>query len=571
MNNKTYTEEELKTILEDLSLHKQQVKDLEQNTHQALLQAQQYIASLEEEITALQAQQNSLQQIATQSQEEKNKAQQEILLTLQQLEHYEESFSLLEEENQKLRQNATSHAEASPSASDAYKNLLQQCVKQQSQIEKLTASVQEKDEQLRSAQQYSNHIKQLVSKKENLEEHLSKEIQLSLIAQEEKKFTDDRLAESQKHAEQLGRVIQFLRERLDEAHLEANQLQEDFKNAQDALEKLSDQLAASKEENTHLQVLLVDTQEEKTDALNEALALGVQFAKLKEHIALLEIQRSDLTQAQQELKKHQDLAQTLQDELAKAHRIMEELRKNLETTKKNEAALEVGLQAMSSQEKTLQSAFKEVQQENKHLKATYEQQVQELQTALQNKQNLFDAQSLQLEELQRNITSLANEKERAEELEMNLKTAHVHLAKKVKEIALYQERYEEQKLHLHEMEEIHLQYASQFSELNKNLEAHHETERHLQDQIKKWEKQHHEVSEKLQKAEARAEELKEMELKHNQMQAFLKNMGALIAPPQASSAGSPSTPEQAPAPSEEQTSLFDWSSHTPKHKQTFFD
>ncbi|PJD96756.1 MAG: hypothetical protein CK425_05280 [Parachlamydia sp.] len=571
MNNKTYTEEELKTILEDLSLHKQQVKDLEQNTHQALLQAQQYIASLEEEIAALQAQQNSLQQIATQSQEEKNKAQQEILLTLQQLEHYEESFSLLEEENQKLRQHATSHAETPSPASDAYKNLLQQCVKQQSQIEKLTASLQEKDEQLRSTQQSSNHIKQLISKKENLEEHLSKEIQLSLIAQEEKKFTDDRLAESQKHAEQLGRVIQFLRERLEEAHLEANQLQEDFKSAQEELGKLSDQLAASREENAHLQVLLVDTQEEKTDALNEAQALGVQFAKLKEHIALLESQRSDLTLAQQELKKHQNLAQTLQDELTKAHRTMEELRKNLETTKKNEAALEVGLQAMSSQEKTLQAAFKEVQQESKDLKATYEQQVQELQTALQNKQSLIDAQSLQLEELQQNITSLANEKERAEELEMNLKTAHVHLAKKVKEIALYQERYEEQKLHLHEMEEIHLQYESQLSEVNKNLETQHETERHLQEQIKKWEKQHQEVSEKLHKAEARAEELKEMELKHNQMQAFLKNMGALIAPLQASSAGSPSMPEQAPAPSEEQASLFDWSSHTPKHKQTFFD
>jgi len=635
LNNKTYTEEELKTILEDLSLHKQQVKDLEQqmqhlvanqeqtasdkplefennsiklkkllqalkkryqtvyrelsslkhqqeegkssgdqdpNSHQALFQAQQYIASLEEELAALQIQQNDLQKILTQNQEEKNKIQQEMLLALQQLEHYEESFSLLEEENQKLKQNASSHLNAALPPSEAYKNLLQQCVDQQSQIEKLSASMQEKDAQLRSVQQYGHHIKQLISKKENLEEHLSKEIQLALIAQEEKKFTDDRLAESQKHAEQLGRVIQFLRERLEEAHLEANQLQEDFKNSQDSLEKLTGQLASEKEENAQLQGTLLDLQQEKADALDEAHSLSLQFAKLKDHIALLEIQELDLDKTQQELKKSQDLALALQDELTKTQRTMEELRRNIEIIRKNESALEIGLKSVSADEKALQAAFKELQQENNSLKTTYEQHVKELEMALLDKEGLFDTQSMQLEELQKTVFSLTNEKERAEELEANLKTAHVHLAKKVKEIALYQEKYEEQKLHIHEMEEIHLQYESQITELHKNLETHHDSERHLLEQIKKWEKQHLEASEKLQKAEARAAELKEMELKHNQMQAFLKNMGSLIAPSQSSpSPAMTSQAEHTSTPAEEETSLFDWSSQTPKHKQTFFD
>lgn len=405
-----------------------------EKTHLALFQAQQYIASLEEENTALLNQQLALKSIL----EKNNQDAQQLELVLQQVDLYQESVALLEEENQKLRQ----------------------------QINK-------------AGKEYSEH--------------------------------QQRISESEKNSEQLHKIIQTLKERLEETNLKAK---EDFQNAKEALHDAAQELSQSKDQVLKLQNQLSIEQEQKSEALEEAESLQEQFAKLKNRIH------------------------------------------DLEANSQNEKKLETSFQELSKEKDLLMAQYAHLEEDSLALQTQLKQTAElhhNTQIQLEEKEKI-------IEEMQITLNTLSQERERAEELDANLKTAHLHLAKKVKEIALYQEKYEEQKHQLHEMEKTQIRYETKFTDLQHKLDSHFEIEKQLEEKMKKWETQCNEIYEKWQKSEARAEELKGMEAKYTQMQAFLKNMGSLMEP-------STLTPEK----SMETQSLFDWSSQTPKHKQTFFD
>ncbi|CCB87494.1 putative uncharacterized protein [Parachlamydia acanthamoebae UV-7] len=544
LSKKTYTEEEIQSLLEDLSLQKQRVYDLEQ-ARPSLDQDEESNASKLKNLL-------SLQQLVIKYENEQLEIQQKLELALQQLEHYDESFALLEEENSQLKQLQKAHA------------------------------------------------------------------------QKDKNGVEERLAVSHKHAEQLDRVIHFLRERLEEANLEAQQLKEDYQKSQEYIQEFS-------HEKEQFKILLSEEQQTKAEALEEVSALRDQFSTLKNRVLEAEKQAQQIQtlhsenvqknrlenelnqsfqqnlrelkekenllqealteknhavqrahQIQQDLDKHKDLARTLREEVAEIHRVKTELEANYQ--KEMQCSLQ-----LKAQRKEIDAKLIQLQEELVELQSHVDQATLAhlaVKSQLELSQELLKEKNIQFENVQQLVETQANEKQRdkelltlaqahMQELEAGLQTAELHLAKKVKEISLCQERYEEQKLNLHEMEKIHLHYEEKIVELQQKVDSHKEVESHLEEQAKKWEQQYHQMHEKWQKAETRNDELKAIEMKHNQMQTILKNMEALIGSPLLPpSVTEKNIPLSFSHESQEtvQPSLFDLKDHTfSKHRDTFFD
>ncbi|WP_237754034.1 hypothetical protein [Parachlamydia acanthamoebae] len=421
MSKKTYTEEEIQSLLEDLSLQKQRVYDLEQ-ARPSLDQDEESNASKLKNLL-------SLQQLVIKYENEQLEIQQKLELALQQLEHYDESFALLEEENSQLKQLQKAHA------------------------------------------------------------------------QKDKNGVEERLAVSHKHAEQLDRVIHFLRERLEEANLEAQQLKEDYQKSQEYIQEFS-------HEKEQFKILLSEEQQTKAEALEEVSALRDQFSTLKNRVLEAEKQAQQIQtlhsenvqknrlenelnqsfqqnlrelkekenllqealteknhavqrahQIQQDLDKHKDLARTLREEVAEIHRVKTELEANYQ--KEMQCSLQ-----LKAQRKEIDAKLIQLQEELVELQSHVDQATLAhlaVKSQLELSQELLKEKNIQFENVQQLVETQANEKQRdkelltlaqahMQELEAGLQTAELHLAKKVKEISLCQERYEEQKLNLHELE-----------------------------------------------------------------------------------------------------------------------
>ncbi|WP_249274103.1 hypothetical protein [Parachlamydia sp. AcF125] len=345
---------------------------------------------------------------------------------------------------------------------------------------------------------------------------------------DDKKMLEKRLSESHKHAEQLDRVIHFLRERLEEANLEARQLKEDYQKSQDLLLETTS-------EKEHVKSLLAEEQQAKTEALEEVAALSDQFSALKNHV--YEAERK-LQEIQQELDTYKDRERSLREEAAGLQHVKTEL----EAALQKETQLSHQVKAQSHE---ILTKFTQLKEEVEQLQSHTDQAALAhlaISSQLAQSQELLKEKEIKLKEIQQSLNAHTEEKQKhdqilvtlqaqIQELEASLQSAELHLAKKVREIALYQESYEEQKLNLQGMENTHRHDEEKIVELQQKIDASKQVEAQLEKRAKQWEQQYLEMHEKWQKAEIRNEELKTVEIKHNQMQTILKNLEALIGSP----------------------------------------
>lgn len=128
-----------------------------------------------------------------------------------------------------------------------------------------------------------------------------------------------------------------------------------------------------------------------------------------------------------------------------------------------------------------------------------------------------------------------------EESESRLKAAQQHLAKKVKEVTLLNEKNEELHAHLTGLQQSLETSNAQIHHLQTHVDLYQKQEKRLQDQlhdalkgtesqVSKWEQKYFHMYDKWQESEARIRELKKYEEKHAQMQALLANLGSVMGP-----------------------------------------
>lgn len=177
------------------------------------------------------------------------------------------------------------------------------------------------------------------------------------------------------------------------------------------------------------------------------------------------------------------------------------------------------------------------------------------------------------------------------EHEHEIKTAHQHLAKKVKETTLLSEQLEDLKVRLVDAQKTHEHSQTRINEMKAKFEQHaneekrlqekiHEAQKHGEEQIHKWEEKYFRLAEKLQSMETRNKELQTLEERHNQMQALLAGLGNFVGntsfySPQPTPPPQPQAPAfvplraKKPDPLPEEPESLDLFSDLPQQSRTF--
>lgn len=225
---------------------------------------QKQLAESEEEIKLLHAQQKRLKDLYRQQ-------QQEVTLLQDSLKASQQTSKEINAVRLALNETKTTLNEA-----------LEQNRQKKQQIDQLSASLQDKEQQICDLQYIESSYKRLVAKSAEpsptQENHHAKIRQL----QEEQQSTKASLEEAQQHSRQLERVIQFLRERAEEAQLEIKQTVSEFQTSQEAIATLKEEVQSAKQEWSDLSVHYTKEKQAKQALIKELQELQNQFDNLKQ-------------------------------------------------------------------------------------------------------------------------------------------------------------------------------------------------------------------------------------------------------------------------------------------------
>jgi len=621
--NRTYSDEELEQIFQNLVLERQKTKELEQkllilNQEQA---ASENISSSKpttsKEIDQLRYMINlykkkNTQAILTLYEQEQNPIPSHQVRELyEQIEDLkEENASLIEQQkNLKNRYDQVctelksvqlsvtqDHSLKSHEWTARYQEVVSQNSKQKEQLEKLAGSLQDREKKIRDLQKFEYSYKKNSENRFLLETQVEQERNSNKTLRLENQKLYKNLTESQKHSDQLERVLKHLRERSEESHLELNQLREDFQRSQEATTHLSQQLKMTQSRLHDQTQEYQQVQTEKNDTLEEMQALQSQFSGLRTQV--LDSQRiiQDLQGEKSLLEKRLTGATTLIEYLRKEWiSVKEVLSKGLfeaqdlqqsylglvhdKTTYFNQSKqLKEHLERQKIEIIDLQSQLKVAFEKEGHLKASFEdfekiwhekhqqslqtlqQKNLELENTLQKYQEDLSQKDEQISELHHQLSTLRQDKIHLEdtltnitryqdEQEARIKVAQQHLGKKVKEVALLNEKIEEQKVQISDlqstinqlklkMSEAQAAFEQQLFQEKKQHDQLHETVRFAEGQVAKWEEKYLKAYEKL----------KTLEEKQQQMHSLFSSLGHVMSGSPISTASSPQAPSSPTAP-----------------------
>ena len=504
----------------------------------------------------------------------------------------------------------------------------EQAERDRQKIEKLAIQLLEKDKRIADLQHLEISLKRAAEQKQGYEQVLEKEQhQIEKLIEQKKKLEEEK-AEEKQHGEQLERVIQFLRERSEEARLETKQLEEDYQKSQETITSLKEQLQDFERKQIQNENLLKQMEKEKGELKEEIEILIKQFEELKQKIKGLE---TDLTQAihsktelhdlyestsqqkENALKELEDKSahydrlekevllikqslvrglrevkeldshyqETVQDRMTTAakliqshHHIDRQKEQYDLLQEKFEAALESNREANRRME-LLQRLLEEEQFKAEKIRENHSIEMGLLDANLRSKEESFEAYRQQMVELRKDNEKLENEledkRDDLKEKENELTQAQQHFAKKVKESAILEEKYEEQRRLFQELQQAMTQGKVKIAELQTSLDYQIHQQKQQQDQWQealknaelsqsKWEEKYFYTYDKWQTAEARIKELEKIEEKQKHLQGILSNLGSFFGnqpPPLPNDLLKPETetkkklePESSPMPEE---------------------
>lgn len=469
-------------------------------------------------------------------------------------------------------------------------------------IEKFALAIQEKERKIIELQQFEYSFKKASERRHELEQSLEKERQTVQALKEIEANFQQTTIENQQHSKQLERVIQFLRERLEEAQLEAKQLKGEFHASQSTIESLNQLLENAKNQEDALYKRFLNEQRDKEEACEEVAAIHSQFGQLKNSVLAV---RSDLQLTLEELRlskvtleiltaDRQKLEMLLHEKDHRTNVVEQELKvikynvgRGIQETRELEARyLEAVNEKVASINK-MHHMRQQVENQRFEIKAIREQ-LKEKHTQHQDLKEESDELRLALEEMHQ--TTIANLKEEIarlssqvsmavceseitaekdlllfqvreelmllsdeqqffcehlkiyqkieQEADEQVNLAKHHLAKKMKESSVLSGLLEEQKNQLTDLQQA-------LQEVNASMLEQQNSLKFFEAQSAKWEEKYLQMYTNWQQSEAEIKELKLVEEKHSQMQTMLSNLGMILKPSSAMlGAAAPLPPSQ---------------------------
>lgn len=552
MNKSIYSEKELEQLFQNLFIEKKKVIELEQKL-EILHQEHQWLLSESKQLKTLPTPQ-------------KNNESEEIEKLKSMIVTYKKKsaqaiHAFYENEHQKIKQETT---------------LALQLRQMQTNVLELTeenAALLEQQKQLRA--RYEHVESELKIAQQGLRRD-SVSVNDNKLLRAENQELSRAASEKQKHSEYLERALNHLHERSREAHLELNQLREDFQKSTEAVSNLTEQLQLSQSHLHERTGELTKIQTEKQEALSEIHALQAQFSGLKAKVIegqeALKTGIKEKIQLESLLADKTDHFNQLENEVST---IKQALTKGMNEAKDIEgrylgvvnekavlynksAHLEQLIERHNSEIKTLQDRLEEATSKEDAFKLQFEQheaafnekhnnalkdlqkRIQDLEISLQKHHDLLHHKEQQIEDNNSQLSLLTQEKYKLEdtlanstryqeELDVRIKVAQQHLGKKVKEVALMNEKMEEQKAQIADLQGILTELKDKMAEMQtsfeqkvhqekKQQEQLHETVRFTEAQVAKWEDKYLKTYENL----------KVLEEKQRQMQALFSSLGNVM-------------------------------------------
>lgn len=204
-------------------------------------------------------------------------------------------------------------------------------------LEKLSQVVLERERKIVELQQYESNFRKIGEQRLASDALGERQAEHIRALQKQKEQLNKELEESQQHAQQLERVIRFLRERQEEAQLETNQFRDEFQKSQVHMNEQTEVLKAAEKRSQELELALEQEKGARNDVSEELQTLYSQFETLKKMLA--EANEKLSLKSNQEAEKN-EIISTLTSERAR---------------------LETALNQMTDSFQSAQSAFDEVE------------------------------------------------------------------------------------------------------------------------------------------------------------------------------------------------------------------
>jgi len=383
-------------------------------------------------------------------------------------------------------------------------------------IEQLMKVINERERRIVELQRYEFSFKKVSDINQQYEKEAASQ---KLMIQELKaKYETLEAAhnESSAHSIQLERAVEHLRGRYEEAKLEAKNLEQDFQEAQTQIEEMKQTLVRGLKEAKDIKQYYQNLANEKSAAIQKTFYMQEHVKELNE-----EIKKKD---------------KSLEEFREKMHRM--ELDK-LEFEKKIEAERE------------------------KH--KNYEWEIQE------QEESLFSF----AEQIKTMQAKLKTAEESCILKDASVIEAQQQFAKKAREVAKLSEINEEQAGLIAKLQNEVMEAKIKTDEAHGTLESKTEQFKAMQHQITVAEQKYFQVQEKLLEIESQNRELRKIEEKHQQTQALLASLGAVVGSPigltqpiglVSSSVKAPVSPTSISVPKTKET-VF----HVPEKAESLFD
>lgn len=373
-------------------------------------------------------------------------------------------------------------------------------------------------------------------------------------------YPDDSMSKCQ--TEELSNQLNKSQKRIEDLELE---LAENKQRAQREIERMRS-LLETQRQNNQIEAVVSTTSshhlKQELEALKGALipetkALEARYVEILNEKIGLELQCKQLQHQLEHQSANLTNFQMHMHQMEEHKKVFEEIlrTKEAELTENSEKQQELLLRIQELDERVREKDF--VQDKYEQLKDEWNQLGDRLEEAVETRaqaerylaelETLAAKQAADLKDFGQQLQSLQEEKKNLEserdqlkilldESEARLKVAQQHLAKKVKESALLNEKVEEQLISLADLTQALDQQKTQNAQLQASADLFQKQEKRLQEQlhdalkgtesqVAKWEEKYFRMYDKWQESENKISELKKFEEKHHQMQHLLANLG----------------------------------------------
>lgn len=195
---------------------------------------------------------------------------------------------------------------------------------QKQRVEKLAAALRDRDRRIQELQQYEMSLCKATEQRQQLEEELEEEKHQKQLLEKQLHETDLRHDELKKQLEQLQRVVHYLRDKAQEAHLEKQQLQAAYQENQELLSALSVEKQQLESEAAEQRSLCLEAVKRRQESQEHLLVAAEQQRQLKNR--LIAVQQELVQKEQALVEAHQILEQIKHDrhQLAESYKRQKE-------------------------------------------------------------------------------------------------------------------------------------------------------------------------------------------------------------------------------------------------------